>query len=290
MSHYYTRDGEARHHYQHPDSGELKPTSPSVALKHGWAPSVTTVCHAFGNKALQTWEGKEKSKLCFHNPCRPGEMLADYVQRIDHLFRQQSARVLDFGTDLHDACQKFVDAFHEAGSEMTRGEINAMVSRLPVKQDCYDHAMEFAYWYGDNFKRFEGCIYDIKSQGGESKDKMYAYLEHHLQLAAYGKALLDRGQQSLSDPLTEHRVVNETYGYAGTVDYCWPQHWTELGGIQLINIYVSRDVPGVIRMHRWTKKNNDRAWQMFKATLKRWKLEHGDVCEVWNQEQQEVAA
>lgn len=260
--HYYDYQGGTCHTIS--DGEGQKPTSPKGAWRRGWTPSVTTVTHEFPSQFLMTWKAKEVAKVASVNPQMPGEADEDYIEKVLSIHHRQQARIMDFGTRVHADCESVV-ALVEAGMELDQVNFDG---------DTAEHAKAFYHWYVDNRESLRGSISDIKTQA----EPFNTYPEYKMQLAAYADAILDDSPlESLSQPVTEKVVVNRSLGYGGTVDFYWPNHWDSIDDIQLINIFISRETPVVIKAQRYRKSLNKELVMDWLATLRHYQRRHGDV-------------
>lgn len=263
MSHYYDYSGNPRHTYTG-DGGEVKNTTPRTAWRRGWCPSVTTITHEFPSTRLMTWVAEQIAEAACNNPQLPGESDEAYMKKLQAIHRTQQARIMDFGTKVHEDCESIIQLWHQDYS----------LERMEFSGDTGYQAEAFAKWYAENWEKLRGTITDIKTQSVPFN----VYPEHKMQLAAYADAMIDAdGLETLDAPITEQVVVNRTYGYAGTVDYYWPDHWDCINDMRLVNIFISRDVPVQIKMHKHQVIKNVPALEEFRAALNHYQQRYGNV-------------
>jgi hypothetical protein len=84
----------------------------------------------------------------------------------------------------------------------------------------------------------DGIVLDIKTKEFTEVDNISAYDEHLMQLSAYRVGL---------------GIPQARCG----------------------NVFVSRSVPGLVRIVEWSQDDLDRGWKMFMALLNYWQLKNG---------------
>ena len=107
-AHWYTKDGQPRHHVHLKAKGrehETRPTTLADARKEGWLPSVTSVIKLVRNKFLQDWISEQLVLAALTLPRQPGETDDAFARRVVEDANTQVTSAADFGTAIH-ACME----------------------------------------------------------------------------------------------------------------------------------------------------------------------------------------
>lgn len=240
-THWYTRNGVPRYTIVGAN-GKERNTTLRDARKENLVPSVTTVMNVASKPALIMWLQKQVLMAALTLPRRDEEAEDDYISRIMDDSKEQGRSAADLGTDIHAAIQSFYDG---KASDKHQDHVKATVDALKgyfgnqawVAERSFAHEIGFG---GKCDLSAQNLVVDIKSKEFTDPEKVDAYDEHMMQLAAYRVGL-------------------------GMPD------------ARCANIFVSRNVPGLVKIVEWDQDDLKRGWEMFHALLTFWqsKNQHG---------------
>ncbi len=142
-SHWYTKDGKPKH------DADLR-----VARKEFLYPSVTSVDKAvFKNPFLESWMQDQILIAAGDNPRMPHENAKQYAQRIYDISMEKSRAAMEFGTKIHDACEKHpaepgieLKPWFDLFSEWIAGDPGMYHERRILSRECtlVDHDIGIA--------------------------------------------------------------------------------------------------------------------------------------------------
>ena len=240
MSHWYATDGSPNYTVKSAN-GQDRPTTLRDARKHGWLPSVTGILGVIDKPALNDWKCKQAVIAAMCHQQNEWESAEDYISRMLSAARQVAMDMADEGGRIHDAIESwFKDEEFESKYIPHVNAVDRELNRLfPgiedwVSEKSFGHQLGFAGRV-DLFSPSTGIVVDFKTKDGDFTDgKKLAYDQSH-QLAAY--------RIGLDLP-------------AGNVG---------------CNIFVSRDVPGAVASHIWTREEMADSEDVFLLCLSLWK-------------------
>lgn len=237
-THWYTRDGEPRYTVLGAN-GKIRNTTLRDAKKEGLVPSVTTVMNVAAKPALTQWLQRQVLLSALTLPRRPGEMEDEWIERIMQDSKEQGRAAADLGTDIHASIQDFYEGrMANRHGEHVRGCSDALQAHFgPQEWVC-----EKSFGHEDGFGgkvdlHAQNIVVDIKTKDFKESDKVDGYDEHLMQLSAYRVGL-------------------------------------NMPGARCANIFVSRSVPGLVRIVEWTEEDLLRGWEMFRSLLSFWQLKN----------------
>ena len=198
-SHWYSLDAQPQHEVKKKDGSGMRPTTLADARKNNWLPSVTTILRILDKPALNAWKTEQAVLAIVTAKRNDGETDDAFVNRVLHQEKQQEqeAQVArDKGTEIHDAIESYF-----AGLEVPE-------PMEPWIRPVLDRLMEFGekassevILVGDDYAGqtdlLQDCgewwrIWDFKGTKNLPDPARGAWLEHQLQLAAYGMALKNK--------------------------------------------------------------------------------------------------
>lgn len=234
-NHWYTLDGDPMYTVVG-SNGRQRPTTLRDARKLKLLPSVTTILNVAAKPALVAWMQRQVLLAALTLPKRPDESEEAYLDRIIDDSKQQGRAAADAGTEIHASVQSFFEGQmyrqdHEPHVEATR---KALVDHFG--QQTWIAERSFAHDLGFGGKcdlHCEGAVVDIKTKEFTDPDKIAAYDDHLMQLAAYRVGL----------------------GYPEA---------------RCANLFVSRNVPGLVKIIEWSEEDLQRGWHMFCLLLEFW--------------------
>lgn len=238
-THWYTKDGEPMYTVIGAN-GRERATTLRDARKLDLVPSVTTIINVASKPALMQWMQRQVLMAALTLPKRPEESEEEYLSRIIDDSKEQGRAAADAGTDIHASIQ----TFYEKG--IIAGHLESVVACRDAIKDYFGERdwtceMPFAHEMGFGGKTDMHCediVLDIKTKEFSAEDEVKPYDDHLMQLAAYRVGL---GKQ----------------------------------GARCANVFVSRNCPGVIKIHEWTEDDLKRGWAMFTSLLEFWQLKNG---------------
>jgi hypothetical protein len=250
--HWYLPDGSPAH-YTTAKAGHERPTTLADAKRRGLLPSVTTILNVVNKHQLTEWRIRTALETAFDFPPQPGTDRATWVANIGKLAGQPVTDAADEGTRIHAAVEAYYSAkqWPEQYHEHVRAVAIALLEHVgvvPGAAAAEQRVTSISHGYaGTCDLNAPNLVLDLKCKdfgmidNGNPLDcgKKLAY-DQQVQLAAYAVAL----------------------GYP-------------LEDSQLVSVFVSRTVPGVVRLHRWPKATNRRAWEQFDAANHHWRVTTG---------------
>lgn len=243
-NHWYTREGEPMYTVEAAKGGR-RSTTLRDARKMNLVPSVTTILNVASKPALIQWLQKQVLLAALTLPRMPNEPEDDFINRIIDDSKEQGRAAADAGTDIHAAIQGFYEGQvvnrHERHVEGVIAHLGAHYGQQPwISERSFAHEIGFGGKVdlhvpaGDEHK---GIVVDIKTKEFTDSDKVDAYDDHLMQLSAY------------------------------RVGLGIPQ-------AACANVFVSRSVPGLVKIVSWSPEDLDRGWLMFSALLNFWQLKN----------------
>lgn len=238
-NHWYTREGAPMYTVEAAKGGQRN-TTLRDARKLNLVPSVTTVLNVAAKPALVQWMQRQVLLAALTLPRRPDEPEDDWVARIVDDSKEQGRAAADAGTDIHASIQNF----YEGGpvtkhSDQISGCTKTITETFGLHGWIAERSFAHELGFGGKVDLFspDGVVIDIKTKDFSDPNKVEAYDEHLMQLAAY------------------------------RVGLGMPQ-------ARCANVFVSRSVPGLTKMVEWTPEDLDRGWLMFSALLNFWQLKN----------------
>jgi hypothetical protein len=238
--HYYLKDGTPFYEVLG-KNGKIRSVNVRDAREHNAVPSVTTILNLAAKPGLINWMIDQAILAALTMPKNPDESEEEYLKRIKHDSKQQGRDAADEGTRIHDAVENYmkgnkIDPAYSKYATSVSEKLQEMFG-----EQKWNHEKSFAHEYGfggkvDLFS--DNIVADIKTKEFGENDKVQGYDEHAMQLAAY------------------------RYGLG-------------LHDARCVNIFVSRNNPGLVHVHEWTEKELVKSWSMFCIYLDLWKLKNG---------------
>ena len=237
-NHWYTRDGVPRYTVIG-KNGKERATTLRDARTENLVPSVTTVLNVAAKPALTQWLQKQVLLAALTLPRRTDEPEDDWIARIMDDSKEQGRAAADAGTDIHASIQSFYEGVptsrHE---EHVKGCVEAIREHFGnqawVAERAFAHEIGFG---GKCDLHAVNIVADVKTKEFSDSNKVDAYDEHLMQLSAYRVGL-------------------------------------GMPGARCANVFVSRSVPGLVKVVEWSQEDLDRGWQMFCSLLKFWQLKN----------------
>ena len=238
-NHWYTRDGTPMYTVEAAKGGQ-RATTLRDARKLNLVPSVTTVLSVAAKPGLTQWMQKQVLLAALTLPRMAGEPEDEFIARIINDSKEQARAAADAGTDIHASIQGFyegqqVSKHREHIEGCTKAIHDAFGYHGWISERPFAH--EIGFGGKVDLHSPQGVVIDIKTKEFTDSDKVDAYDEHLMQLAAYRVGL----------GMPEARCAN---------------------------VFVSRSVPGLSKLIEGSTEDLVRGWKMFAALLNYWQLKN----------------
>jgi len=240
-NHWYTRDGVPQYTVEAKKGGQRN-TTLRDARTMNLVPSVTTVLNIAAKPALLAWMQQQVLYAALTLPRRPDEPEKEYIDRIINDSKEQGRSAADAGTDIHASIQGFYEGqstgkHSEMVTACTQAIDNWAGPRTWISERAFAHEAGFGGKCDLYSQADGGFVADIKTKEFTDPDKIGGYDEHLMQLAAYRVGL---------------GVPNA----------------------RCANVFVSRNVPGLVVVKEWPLEQLDTGWAMFMHLLSFWQLKN----------------
>jgi hypothetical protein len=156
--------------------------------------------------------------------------------------KEQGKAAADAGTDIHASIQGFYEGEvitrHEAHVKGTVAALDALYGQQGwIAERAFGHSHGFGGKCDLHSTEGDGIVADVKTKEFTDPDKVDAYDDHLMQLAAYRVGL-------------------------------------GIPKARCSNVFVSRSVPGLVVIKQWDEADLQRGWEMFCHLLSFWTLKH----------------
>lgn len=203
-AHWYTREGEPMHRIMRADGSGDRATTLSDAKRLKLLPSVTSIIGILAKPALETWKINQAVLATMKAPRADGESDDYWCQRVRDAAFEQVEDAADLGSEIHAALesatagelwdaerygvyvQPVLDFIAREGLCITGRE-----KRLVNGTHGFAGQTDLLYTWGGGLPG----VLDYKTRKTKPGEKVSAYDEHRLQLAAY--AATEYGEASL---------------------------------------------------------------------------------------------
>ena len=247
-THWYRQDGGPQYTVPAKD-GSDRPTTLRDARKMDLVPSVTTIMKVAAKPGLEQWKLEQMLLAAMTLPMRPDEPEKAYIARIVADSKESGKQAAERGTRIHESIESWFD-----GKKQVQYPEIAMAFEKSIFEHFKSHPMQ--PWltersfssnlgYGGKVDLYceadesapVGIVIDAKTKDFGPDDKIDAYDENLLQLAAY-------------------------------------RHGLHLPHARCANVFCSRTHPGLVKVVEWTEEELVKGWEMFQCLLRFWKLKN----------------
>lgn len=240
--HWYRKDGKPQYTVPAKD-GSDRPTTLRDARKMDLVPSVTTVMKIAAKPGLEAWKLEQMLLAALTLPRLEGEAEKDFINRISADSKQTGKQAAERGTRVHESIEHWykgkIDVEHPAIAKAFQEEVSKHFGSPHNWQ--VENSFSSNLGYGgkiDLYCQSElGIVLDAKSKEFGPDDKVVAYDEHVMQLAAY--------RNGIGLPLA-----------------------------RCANVFASVTHPGLIKVVEWTEEELVKGWEMFQCLLEFWKIKN----------------
>jgi hypothetical protein len=235
-THWYTREGVPMYTVE-AKNGNQRPTTLRDARALDLVPSVTTVLNVAAKPGLEAWKQRQLLLAALTLPRSEEEAEDVYLDRIIRDSREEGRAAADAGTEIHAAIQSFYEErphdFHQHVYAFDTEITQNFGEQFWIAERSFSHELGYGGKVDLHTTKDKGIVLDIKTKDFFEKDKVEAYDEHLMQLAAYRVGL-------------------------------------GLPAAQCANVFVSRRVAGLTKMIEWTERDLQRGFRMFTNLLQFW--------------------
>lgn len=239
-NHWYTREGLPQYTVPSKKDGSPRNATLRDARELNLVPSVTTILNVTAKPALNLWMQRQVLYAALTLPRRTEEPEDDYIDRILKDSKEEGKRAADAGTDIHAAIQSFYEDGHTQQHQKTVQAVHdALQEHFKRREWKCERSFAHELGFGGKCDLYTpaGVVIDIKTKEFTDPEKVEAYDEHLMQLAAYRVGLgIPNGRAA--------------------------------------NIFVSRNVPGLVKVIEWTQDDLNRGFEMFMHLLTYWQLKN----------------
>ena len=244
--HWYGMDGSPQYTVKAKD-GSDRPTTLRDARKLALIPSVTTILKIAAKPGLEQWKLEQMLLAALTMPRTPAESEQSYIARIVADSKESGKRAAELGTRIHESIEAwFCGERNVQYIDAAKAFEEAIADRFGIKEGWVaERSFASPLGFGGKVDLYApatrdgstGVVLDAKTKEFAKGDKVEAYDEHLLQLAAY--------RQGLGLPMA-----------------------------RCANVFVSRSNPGLIHIVEWSEEELQKGWAMFQCLLEYWKLKH----------------
>ena len=240
-NHWYTRDGVPMYTVEAKKGGQ-RATTLRDARTMNLVPSVTTILNVAAKPALLAWMQQQVLYAALTLPRRPDEPEKDYIDRIISDSKEQGKAAADAGTDIHASIQgHYENRSTGKHQESVSACVQAITDHFGKREWVSERAFAHEAGFGGKCDLFagngDGVVIDIKTKEFTDPDKIGGYDEHLMQLAAYRVGL-------------------------------------GIPNARCANVFVSRNVPGLVVVKEWPLEDLKTGWEMFTHLLAFWQLKN----------------
>jgi len=243
--HWYDRNtGQPRYQITG-KNGKVRNTSLRDAKASGdLVPSVTTIIKCASSEGLVIWRLREMLMASLTLPRLENESLDDFAIRVQHDSKQTGVKAAERGTAIHAGIQAFyeghmIEGYLEHGKAVEKAlddyfGANLWLPEVSFAKGGFGGKCDLM---AKSNHQFNGIVVDIKTKEFTDPDKVFAYDEHLMQLAAY--------RWGLGMPLA-----------------------------RCANAFVSVQSPVIVKIVEWDATDLARGWAMFQNLLAFWQLKN----------------
>ena len=246
--HWYRQDGAPQYTVKAKD-GSDRPTTLRDARKMDLVPSVTTILKVAAKPGLEQWKLEQMLLSALTLPRTPAEDEKAYIARIVADSKETGKQAAEAGTRIHESIESWFDGNkdvpHKATAMAFEEAIFNHFKTHPDQPWLTERSFASPLGYGGKVDLYcvadqhapVGIVLDAKSKDFGPDDKVDAYDEHLMQLAAYREGL-------------------------------------EIPNARCVNVFVSRSHVGLVKVVEWTQEDIKKGWLMFQCLLNFWKLKN----------------
>ena len=220
-SHWYSLDGQPCHTVPTKDGGDKRNTTLRDARKLNLLPSVTNIIGILDKPQLTKWKMREVAKAAIAIPGPQGEEPVErFADRAIEAAMSQVGEAADLGSRIHAAIENLMRGSAEEPSEELKPYVKPVLdwmrqvgvkvthSEIVLVNAVHGFAgrVDALFTWGDGFGKMGIC--DFKTKKTKPDEKVEAYDEHTLQLAAY--AATHYGPEHLQHVVAANLFISST--------------------------------------------------------------------------------
>jgi hypothetical protein len=239
--HWYNRDGKPQYTVT-AKNGNQRNTTLADARKMDLVPSVTTIIGCAAKPGLEAWKLNQMMLASMTLTRAPEEPEDAYIHRVIKDSKEHARAAAQRGTEIHEALEKFYDGImlaHMVDYQVgVYGKVEEAFGDLKWKTEkSFGHELGFGGKLDLSSEDGDGVVLDFKTKEFTDPEKVEAYDEHLMQLAAYRIGL-------------------------------------NLPKARCANVFVSVTEPGLAVVKEWSQDDLARGWEMFNSLLKYWQAKN----------------
>jgi len=247
-THWYGQDGSPQYTVTAKD-GQQRPTTLRDARKMNLVPSVTTVLKVAAKPGLDVWKNEQLLLAALTLPRVAGETEKEFIARVVTDSKATGKLAAEQGTRIHESIESWYGGHKNVEHRETAMRFEESVfnhfKTHPDQPWLTERSFTSQMGFGGKVDLYcepdehapTGIVLDAKSKEFGPDDKVDAYDEHCMQLAAYRNGL-------------------------------------GLPHARCANVFASRTHPGLIAVKEWTEEELQTGWEMFKALHRFWVLKN----------------
>ena len=247
--HWYRAEDGAPQYTVKAKDGSDRPTTLRDARKMDLVPSVTTVLKVAAKPGLEVWKNEQMLLAALTLPRKPEESEKEFIARIVADSKETGKQAAEAGTRIHESIEAWIEGVrpveHEDIAKAFEESIFEHFKTHPMQPWLTERAFASPLGFGGKVDLYciadehapVGIVLDAKSKDFGPDDKVEAYDEHLMQLAAY-------------------------------------RHGLGVPHARCANVFVSRSHPGLVKVVEWPEDELAKGWEMFQSLLRFWKLKN----------------
>ena len=242
--HWYGQDGSPQYTVKAKD-GSDRPATLRDARKFNLVPSVTTVMKIMAKPGLDVWKNEQLLLAAMTLPRKETETEKEFIARIVADSKETGKQAAEKGTRIHESIERWYvgerDVEHLETAKAFELAVFQHFKTDPFEKWKTEISFTSPLGFGGKVDLHTttglGIVVDAKTKDFGPDDKVDAYDEMLMQLAAY--------RQGLERP-----------------------------NARCANVFASRTHPGLIKIVEWSEEDLQKGWEMFQCLLKFWKIKN----------------
>lgn len=239
--HWYTRTGESAYTVIG-KNGKERNTTLRDARTMNLVPSVTTILKCASAPGLEAWKQQQILLASLTLTRFQDETEIDWIDRIIADSKETGKKAAERGTAIHAGVQgyyegKVIEEYLPHAKACEQAINNHFGQKLWISEESFADKIGFGGKCDLNSKNDNGYVVDIKTKEFTDPEKIQAYDEHLMQLAAY-------------------------------------RHGLGLPKARCANVFVSVHEPVKTKVIEWSQEDLDRGWAMFSSLLNYWQIKN----------------
>ena len=246
--HWYQQTGAPQYTVVAKD-GSDRPTTLRDARKMDLVPSVTTVLKVAAKPGLEAWKQEQMLLAALTLPRDPNESEKDFIARIVFDSKETAKSAAERGTRIHESIENWFlgnkNVEHATTAKVFEESIFEHFKTHPMQPWLTERSFASPMGFGGKVDLYckadeyapVGIVLDTKSKDFGPDDKVDAYDENLLQLAAY-------------------------------------RHGLGVPHARCANVFCSRTHPSLVKIVEWPEEELVKGWEMFQCLLRFWKLKN----------------